>query len=221
VTIRDIFGTEQTIRVTDEHPFYVVGKGWIKASDLAGGDNLLTPRGDQSIVVDNIGEGHCEGITVFNVEVDEFHTYFVKAKHVDAEPIWVHNAGYDRRQIAQMMADEGELTEIEPWDQSPDHHIFPKAKEEWFRARGVNVDDYTLTVDWGTHDALHYGGGPGKPGGWWNDRIMANLVAREASLGGGQLLTPAEIMQEGQRMLRVAKLDSLTNEIHPYNSRKV
>jgi hypothetical protein len=50
---------------------------------------------------------------------------------------------------------------------------------------------------------------------------MANLKAREAALGGARLLSPAEIMQEGERMLRVAKLDSLIDEIHPYNSGKV
>jgi hypothetical protein len=100
-------------------------------------------------VVENIGEAHCEGITVYNLEVDKAHTYFVKAEHVDAEPIWVHNASYDRRQIAQMMVDEGELTEMRRWNQSPDHHIFPTEEEAWFKSRDVIVDDFTVTLDWG------------------------------------------------------------------------
>jgi hypothetical protein len=45
-------------------------------------------------VTSNAREEHPEGITVYNVEVEGTHTYFVRAAGSDAEPIWVHNARY-------------------------------------------------------------------------------------------------------------------------------
>jgi len=98
----------------------------------------------------------------------------------------------------------------------PDHHIFPQSYRSWFDTRGINVDAYTVTLDEATHGAIHYGGGPGQGGGWWNDTLMQNLHEREAILG--RMLTPDEIMGEGQNMLKQAKLDQLP--IHPWNSTK-
>jgi hypothetical protein len=84
----------------------------------------------------------------------------------------------------------------------PRHHVFPQndADKAWFKARGVDVDRYTLPLDEGTHGALHYGGGPGKGGGFWNDEIMSRLMAREAALG--RQLTRREILAIGAQMRR-------------------
>ena len=38
----------------------------------------------------------------------------------------------------------------------------------FFEKSGVEVDNYTLCLDEGTHSALHYGGGPVRGGDWWN-----------------------------------------------------
>ncbi|MFK5282046.1 polymorphic toxin-type HINT domain-containing protein, partial [Lacticaseibacillus paracasei] len=35
----------ETVRVTDEHPFFVVGRGWTAAKDLESGDALLAAEG--------------------------------------------------------------------------------------------------------------------------------------------------------------------------------
>jgi hypothetical protein len=94
----------------------------------------------------------------------------------------------------------------------PQHHIFPQENEVWFSERGVDIDKYTVTLDQGTHEALHYGGGPDKGGGWWNETIMKNLTEREAALG--RQLTPAEIEQTGMEMMKRAKIDDLP--IVPY-----
>src|SRR5262249_607318 len=75
----------------------------------------------------------------------------------------------------------------------PQHHIFPQAERPWFADRGVDIDKFTVTLDQATHEALHYGGGPGT-GGWWNEQIMKTLTEREAALG--RRLAPQEIEAE-------------------------
>ena len=94
VGIRDGDGREQTVRVTDEHPFFVAGRGWTKAKDLSAGDRLLGAAGEASTVISNLGEAHPEGVTVYNLEVEDDHTYFVRAEGSDGEAVWVHNANY-------------------------------------------------------------------------------------------------------------------------------
>lgn len=96
----------------------------------------------------------------------------------------------------------------------PRHHIFPRQHEDWFKARGVDVDRYTLLLDEGTHQALHYGGGPGKGGGWWNDTIMDLLHAAETA--AGRHLTPREILRIGAGQRRLAGLSHI--KARPYGS---
>jgi hypothetical protein len=75
---------------TAPHPFYVVGKGFVPASDLRDGDDLSLADGATADVVALTVERALPGesFTTYNFEVAEFHTYFV-----DAEGVWVHNAG--------------------------------------------------------------------------------------------------------------------------------
>lgn len=87
----------------------------------------------------------------------------------------------------------------------PEHHVFPQAHRRWFEDRGVKIDKYKVELDRSTHEALHYGGGPGKGGGWWNETIMKRLNEREASIG--RKLTSAEIEQVGKEMMKEAKID--------------
>jgi hypothetical protein len=92
------------------------------------------------------------------------------------------------------------------------HHIFLQAWRQWFAERGVDIDKFTVILDQGTHEALHYGGGPGKGGGWWNEQIMKTLTEREAALG--RKLTPQEIVGVGKEMMSRAKISDLP--IVPY-----
>jgi hypothetical protein len=89
----------------------------------------------------------------------------------------------------------------------PQHHIFPQAERQWFADRGVEIDNYTVKLDQGSHEALHYGGGPDKGGGWWNEQIMKSLTEREAALG--RRLTPGEIESVGKDMMSRAKISDL------------
>ena len=69
--------TEGDIDTTTNHPFYVIGKGWVAAGDLAVGDEVLTIDGPVGYVLSFELEKLDEPIPVYNIEVDDFHTYFV------------------------------------------------------------------------------------------------------------------------------------------------
>ncbi|MEQ7053036.1 polymorphic toxin-type HINT domain-containing protein, partial [Paenibacillaceae sp. P-4] len=75
----------EVITTTDEHPFWIVGKGWVEAQNLAVGDVLTTSNGDES-AIENI-EVKKEHATVYNFKVKDFHTYFVSNLG-----IWTHNS---------------------------------------------------------------------------------------------------------------------------------
>lgn len=67
----------QTITCTDEHPFYSPIKGWTAAVNLRAGDILLSVNGEY-VVVEQIQHEILENpTTVYNFEVEDFHTYYV------------------------------------------------------------------------------------------------------------------------------------------------
>jgi hypothetical protein len=82
----------QTIETTDDHPFWVSSLGrWIDAKDLKLGDRLDDVDGGTAILESTSRELHPEGIPVFNFEVEDFHTYFVRAHGSRGPPVLTHN----------------------------------------------------------------------------------------------------------------------------------
>ncbi|WP_404559643.1 MULTISPECIES: polymorphic toxin-type HINT domain-containing protein [unclassified Paenibacillus] len=75
----------EIITTTDEHPFWIVGKGWVKSKDLLVGDILTTSAGKE-LDIEKI-EVKKEHATVYNFMVKDFHTYFVSNLG-----IWTHNS---------------------------------------------------------------------------------------------------------------------------------
>jgi Pretoxin HINT domain len=65
----------EVITTTSEHPFWVPGTGWVEAEDLQVGMLLQTDE-EKVLDVDKI-EKRQEKQTVYNFEVEDFHTYFV------------------------------------------------------------------------------------------------------------------------------------------------
>ncbi len=86
VSTYDVKTTAGTVTSTEEHPFYVRGKGWIPVRDLESGDTLVDPKGEEVEVVSVILTG--ETATVYNFHVDDLHSY-----HVQVGDAWVlvHN----------------------------------------------------------------------------------------------------------------------------------
>ncbi|QHH96410.1 toxin C-terminal domain-containing protein [Acinetobacter dispersus] len=81
----DHSGKENTIEVSDDHPFWVVDKKWVHSIDLKEGDRLLDANNQVHKVVSFTETDRVE--TTYNLEVEGYHTYFAG----DAN-IWVHNA---------------------------------------------------------------------------------------------------------------------------------
>ena len=80
------------------------------------------------------------------------------------------------------------------------HHIFPQKYRDWFAKRGINIDNYTVSLSSATHLAgVHGKGGfvgPGNanlPGRWnqrWDQWIRnnPNASAKEIFQFGGSLM---------------------------------
>lgn len=77
---------QDTLKCTAEHPFYVVGKGFVPAKDLQVGDNCLLANGKEAIINRLEVEHLSEPETTYNFEVADFHTYFV-----GKQGVLVHN----------------------------------------------------------------------------------------------------------------------------------
>jgi hypothetical protein len=93
LVLQDAAGNTQHIETTDEHPFLLVGiNDFVPADRLRVGDNLRGPLGEALFVIETRYERHPEGIAVFNLEVEDLHTYYIAAHGARAPPAWVHNA---------------------------------------------------------------------------------------------------------------------------------
>jgi len=83
LTLENESGTAEHVRTTAEHPFAVVGRGFVSAGELAPGDLVETAAGParvEALFTEAIPE------RVYNFEVASFHTYFV-----GRTAAWVHN----------------------------------------------------------------------------------------------------------------------------------
>ena len=78
----------EEIHTTPGHPFYVVSKGWIGAEALEIGDQLVVYGGKRIVVEKVKHESLNKPVTVYNFEVEDFHTYYV-----GENSILVHNKG--------------------------------------------------------------------------------------------------------------------------------
>lgn len=76
---------DEVITTTIEHPFWIIGKGWVESKNLVVGDLLITLDGEE-LVIKKI-EIKKEHVAVCNFMVKDFHTYFVSSLG-----IWTHNA---------------------------------------------------------------------------------------------------------------------------------
>ncbi len=92
--------TTTTLNTTDEHPFFVVNRGWVRADQLQIGDTLLQPDGSFVTLTASQIEARSQGVTVYNLEVEGGHTYFVDDAASGAA-VWVHNANYFNHRIGR------------------------------------------------------------------------------------------------------------------------
>ena len=76
----------EEIITTDNHPFYVQGRGFINAGNLLVGDKLISVNGEDLFVKKHYIEETDVPVDVYNFQVEDHHTYFVGECCA-----WVHN----------------------------------------------------------------------------------------------------------------------------------
>ena len=79
----------EEIITTETHPFYVKDRGFIEAGKLQAGYHLLNVNSKELLIEEFWIECLDEPETVYNFQVEDFHTYYV-----GENKIWVHNAEY-------------------------------------------------------------------------------------------------------------------------------
>ena len=84
--LRHIITETEEIITTEEHPFWVENKGWSEAENLMPGDLLRLQNGETTRVIETFDEHLSTLITVYNFEVEDWHTYFI-----GSEKVLVHN----------------------------------------------------------------------------------------------------------------------------------
>ena len=87
--VRNLHVGGRVIRTTAEHPFWVLGRGWLAAGFLQAGDVVLS-HDDRLLAVEAVTESG-EVTTVYNLEVEGCHTYFVGCQEWGFS-VWAHNA---------------------------------------------------------------------------------------------------------------------------------
>lgn len=68
-------GTFETIQTTEEHPFHVNERGWVKARSLVVGQRLTTATGSEAVVATIAFTG--ERARVYNLHIEGVHQYLV------------------------------------------------------------------------------------------------------------------------------------------------
>ena len=107
---------------------YVQSRGFIEAGNLLVGDKLIRVNGEDLVIVKFFIEETAESVSVYNFQVEDYHTYFVGECAV-----WVHNAECIVRK-------NGEI-EITDWEGYPIGGPKPDGKlkllegEEYTKAR--------------------------------------------------------------------------------------
>ena len=134
----------EEIITTETHPFYVKNRGFVNAGELAIGDELLDSNCNVLLVENHSVELTDEPVTVYNFQVEDFHTY-----HVGENCVLVHNADYDvdivsknikerisndelnpptKRGNAPTSKKDGKPIEIHHDNQNPNDHFMKKLK---------------------------------------------------------------------------------------------
>ena len=124
------------------HPFWVPQKGWSDAIQLRAGDRLQLLNGEY-VIIEQVQHEILEApVTVYNFEVEDFHTYYVGENE-----ILVHNKCFrGRLQDLTGVTDEA----IKDMDA---HHVFPQKFAKEFKKMNFDYDNakYGSWIDSSIH----------------------------------------------------------------------
>ena len=163
----------EEIITTPTHPFWVPRKGWTEAIKLRAGDRLQLLNGEY-VVVEVIQHEILENpITVYNFEVEDFHTYYVAE-----DGILVHNDCGSRGQLRRNMLKNGPT----PGSNYQAHHGLPWKYKDYFSNAGLDINDVQFR-------RWVIGGGNGGHQSWsysyemiWEEYIRSHPISNAADI---------------------------------------
>ena len=154
-------GQSQTIKTTNEHPFYsVTADDYVEARHLRPGDTFRDPTGVAHTLTSTTYESHPDGVAVYNMEVGDLHNYYVSPLHTRAPPVLAHNAdclnapkttGSHSKKLRSNLEADGRA----PLPDEDAAHIVASGHKRHAEARGI-LDRSGIDVD----DAVNGGGLP-------------------------------------------------------------
>lgn len=100
------------IHVTDEHPFYVQGRGWTEAAALRAGFEVVTADGARYTIIANTDDVRSSAVKVYNLEVADGHTYFVADGNGADTFVWAHNTCITINAVAGRARETRALTRL-------------------------------------------------------------------------------------------------------------
>ena len=126
--ILHLYTDEGNINTTTNHPFYVIGKGWVAAGDLAVGDEVFNLYVTTSTILGSEIEVLDEPVLVYNLEVEDFHSYFV-----GCVPVLVHNICHGHHSDPKYLGGNPKqpLTYIDSTDHNKIHSLIDKVFPRW------------------------------------------------------------------------------------------
>ena len=134
----------EEITTTPTHPFYVAHKGWYAAVDLRAGDILVLVNGEYVTLEKTQHEILEAPITVYNFEVEDYHTYYV-----GTDGVLVHNACSQR--AAMRKAKRSENIPMSQKPTSVKHIKMTGANGRRYYARVEVYGNKYIRNDWGGH----------------------------------------------------------------------
>ena len=129
----------EKIVTTVDHPFYVQGRGFINAGNLLTGDTLISVNGEDLLVSSCYIEER-EHTTVYNFQVEDYHTYFVGECNV-----WVHNAEYGNGHYNNNPSDNPKVLADAVEDPNAVYGYSPNPKSDRI---GQYANNPELGIDW-------------------------------------------------------------------------
>ena len=214
----------EILQTTPGHLFWSVTRNsWQPAESFRIGEMLRNRQG-MPVPVVSISQIRMEFCDLYNIEVEDYHTYFVGGGPHGG--IWTHNGmemgcRVPRAAVAEAIED-GTLSVVSSRAaivnaaSDSEHHLFTRARKAWFRSRyGLDVDQYVVDVDDLTHQALHAGKKPlSNRAGWWDRELITRIRDAEAFMGPGAKLSHQQLMDIADDMRSRFRLSHLP--IHPY-----
>ena len=95
----------EQIQTTLGHPFYVAGKGWVKAGELKSGDVLKLYDGKEA-EINGVYIKESKPVITYNFEVEDSHTYYVTQSDVLCHNICTSKAfTKDQRAVIELAKD--------------------------------------------------------------------------------------------------------------------